>query len=452
MTGPSAVRARAARGLVLLLVTGVVILAAVALGGFAKPAYSQVNEPCHSLLCPPDSSPSSVPSSDTTAPTDTTTTSVPVSTTTVAHPTVYTASFLPCGDTTGGQSTEVCVDDPSQIQLLYPASARPAAIQVDWVTGSRSAKAPDPASTSVTLMFSDGSNCGTQAQCWPWPSAMTDRAFTLNGSYQVVTCLSYRNNTCGTAQTTDIGVAAPPGAPQSVAVQATGSEVTLGWRPPGQTPPDLAGYTVNRNGKRIYICSIGGLEPGVSTSCPPSLTVADHPGNGQFDYTVSALRLGANGNDLVASSPTDAGGPVTVPGSGQTVGDSSGGQTVGSSPIIGSVGTVSGSSSDPGQSVSITPAPGTATVQTLPGPTGVDPAVAAAPQNLKYPTSNPVTGKSASALSLKVNPASNQTDLVPAGVLAMGLIVLAIAAHFLYLRVELSVLDSRLGRLRRSEP
>lgn len=436
MSDPAAaVRAAALRGLVVLLVTGAAIFAGAAAvtALSARPAYSQVDQPCiPSPLCPTSTTAAPpVTESTTTVPSTTSTT---ITSTTVAAPSVYTVSFSPCGDTTGA-----CDEDPGQIQLLYPAGAPPQAVEVNWEPGDRSASAPSPAATSVVLQFVNGANCGTQEQCWPWPSTLTDQSFVLNGTYQVVTCFTYQDGNCTQPDTQSIGLAVPPDPPQKVTASSSGSAVTLSWQAPSQTPPDLAGYTVSRNGTAVYTCSIDGLAAGVDTSCPSSLTVTDHPGDGSYTYTVAALRLGAAGDDLISSPAVeDGGGEVVVPGSSAGQGGS-GGQTVGSSPVIGSVGTVAPSTSP---TVATTPS-GTATVETLPGESGQDPTVASVPQNLRYPTSDPVTGKSASALSLKVDQPPTRTDLVPAGVLALGLIVLAIAAHFLYLRVELSVMDSR---------
>ena len=313
-----------------------------------------------------------------------------------------------------------------------------------------SAAAPAPDATSVILSWSDGTDCRTDVRCWGWPTRLTSASYVLNGTYQVVPCGTYDGTSCGqTFQTQNVQLAVRPGAPVSLSATSSAREVTVHWSPPTAQPPDLAGYSLSRNDRAVYNCSVNGLGPYASVPCPSALTVADHPGDGTYTYSVSTLRLGVDSasSSLLASAATSASnGPVTVPGaapgSGGTgptggTGGTGGGPGFTSTPVIGGTGT-------PGSGGSaVTPVPGAGAVVG----TGADPVAAPAPaQNLHYPSSdNPVVGRS-SALALKVAPV--RTDVAPVAVLALGLLILAIAAHFLYLRVEMGVVQARMGTQR----
>jgi hypothetical protein len=350
-------------------------------------------------------------------------------------------SFSPCGSSSAGTP---CDQDPKQIQVQYPASA-PAAVVVSWDASGRSAAAPSPDSLSATLPASHGTACGTDLICWPWPPGMTDGSFILNGTYQVAVCpapdANYDSST-GTCRATDpaqnIGLAVPPGPPTGVTAQSAGSQVTLSWKAPAQAPPDLVGYSVSRDSTVVYTCSTDDLGPGAATPCPASLTVADRPGNGEYTYSVSSIRLGVDTNNsdvLTSRAVEDSAGVITVPG------PVAGGGGTGSQSGLGTPVQTSG-----GGTLAIGTVLGTdgGTLITLPAVQGSGSAAANSPvQNLKYPADNPVVGKS-SDVALKVADSASHPDIVPVTVLALGILILAIAAHFLYLRVELGVLQARL--------
>lgn len=369
-----------------------------------------------------------VPATTTTVP-DTTSTTSPVdtSTTSIPPPTPYAATFVPC---LAARTSGACNQTPQQVQVTYPAGPTPPAVEVDWVANGRSSAAPNPGSTSAVLAWSDGTSCGTNEQCWPWPSALADGSYVLNGTYQVAPCGTYSNGSCAsTFQPNSVGLAVPPDPPASVGAAASGSQVTIHWAAPGNQPPDLAGYVLSRNGRDVYSCSTDGLGPGASVACPRSLTVADHPGDGQFSYAVRTIRLGVDSGsgDVVESAVLDAaGGGVTVPGSTIGTGAGSSPNTANSIPVT------SIDTSGHGTTVSLT---GTTTTVPHAGtsPSGGSHAVASG-------TSGAVADPPKSALTLKV---SSHTDVVPEAVLALGLLALAIAAHFLYLKVELGVVASR---------
>jgi hypothetical protein len=382
---------------------------------------------CPTTTTTPDSTTSVPDTTSTTSPVDTSTTSVP-------PPTPYSASFVPCS--ASGPSGP-CDQTPQQVQLAYPAATPPAAIEVDWVADGRSAAAPNPDSTSAVLVWSDGRPCGTAERCWPWPSALTAGAYVLNGTYQVLPCGTYASGACqSTFPPSSVGLAVPPYPPASVTATLAGSQVTIDWAPPPSRPPDLAGYALSRNGRDLYICSTDDLGPGASLPCPQSLSVADHPGAGRYSYAVRTIRLGVDtaSRDVVSSSSVGArGGGVTVTGS--TTGSGGSGP-----PATGSVpGSSTGSGSGPAASTG-------PTTTTVPGAKVGTHQSASAHAVTSGPTGVVADPAPKAALTLKV---PSRTDVVPVAVLALGILLLAVAAHFLYLRVELGVVASRVKWVRR---
>ncbi|HET6963759.1 MAG TPA: hypothetical protein VFH58_03240 [Acidimicrobiales bacterium] len=279
---------------------------------------------------------------------------------------------------------------------------------------------------------------------------MTADSYVLNGAYQVTACGTATGGTCGSPSTPqDIRVAAPPGDPTHVQARVTGADVGVSWQPPASSPPDLAGYTVARNGRDVYSCSLDGLGPAASVPCPSTLTFADRPGDGRYTYTVSAVRLGADtaSRDTVSSAAVAAaGGAVTVsgPAAGSTPGGGGGRTQTGAgsnggftpAPIIGSTGAGVGLDS------------GAVAAQGLPGAAAPEIGAPGSPENLRYPSDDPVVGHAA-PLALKVHTPSGRPDVVPLAALALGVLLLAIAAHLLYLRTEL---EARRAAPRRGGP
>lgn len=388
--------------------------------------------------------PAPCPTTTTTAPPRTTSTSSSTSTTsttsttTVATPTTvpdspYSVGFQPCG---GADAAGPCTLEPTRVVVGYTGNP-PGSVQLAWKPDGRPSSAPQPTASSVTMQWQDGTACGSAQRCFPWPTQVTDGGVILNGSYQLVVCDSQ-----GCKSPVGIGLAAPPAAPTRVQARASGPSVTVSWLPPPAAPPDLIGYSVLRGDRPIYSCSVDGLGPSAAVRCPPSLAVADRPGNGSFTYSVTAQRLGsaANGQDVVSSAPAGAAGPVTVPGQATATGAQGAGPgaSFSASPLIGGA----GAAVTPGAPVSLAPAGQAA------GGSGAspEPGESAAPQNLQYPSDDPVVGKSAMAVNVGEHAA--KTDVVPLGVLAIGFLILAVAAHVLYLREQLSVIQARLASAR----
>lgn len=384
------------------------------------------------------------PSSTTTVAPTTTTTVAPTTTTTVAPPVVSdTTAVLPCRSA-GVAGSAPCNTDPTQVEVAYPSGQSPPSVVVAWKKGT-AASAPQPSSASVTLDPAKAGPCkgvsapvGQSLACWPWPGGLTDKSFILNGTYEI---------TPGSQKPSVVQLAVPPAAPRQVVATATADSVAVSWQPSAAPEPDLTGYVVTRDGQPVYYCSVDGLGPGATIPCAKSLAVTDHPGPGRWSYAVSSLRLGVDdaAGDAVGS-PLTAAAPGAVTLTAAATGSSGPPLSAsGLAPLPASVGTTYSSSSTPGDAATVAP-PNEGV-----GATAVPPETAPV-QNIKYPGSNNAVVGNPSDLALKVGQPGSRTDVVPVAVLALGIIALAIAAHFLYLRVELNLAEARLAARRRNRP
>ena len=405
--------------------------------------------PTTTVPAPTTTVPASLPVPTTTIPAPTTTAPAPTTTTTTTVPARSGgghgggATLTPCAPEPSG----ACSQDPAQIQVDYPTGSRPAGIEVAFLTTGRSPAAPEPVTGTVVLAAADAHPCpgapaGQQALCWTWPAGLRDGSFILNGTYRVTPCSGTAGGHCQASDVftpASIGVAVPPQPPGHASAAVSGSQVTVTWSPAADPEPDLVGYAVSRDGQVVYACSTNGLGPGAGTPCPHNLTIADHPGDGQWSYAVTALRLGADTSsaDVLTSVPTAIdGASVTVAGAGPAPSSGTGPLVPlpGFAPETSGAGTVSAGG--------FTTTPAAVASGGLAG-AAAEPAPATAPvRNLAYPGDGGVVGKSQD-LALKVGEPGPHTDIVPVAVLALGIIALAIAAHFLYLRVELGLLEAR---------
>ena len=436
-----------------LLIFGVVVVAVMVGSG---PARARAVSASNSTACTNPNIFQCLNPTTTTAyippppppPSDTTTTTLPATTTTTAAPATTTTTtapaagsdrvaFLPCGSGSGP-----CTTPPKQVEVIYPAGADAPSTEVAWQKASSSA--PQPVSSTVTLDPSQSVPCsgaapapsGQQTVCWPWPGGLMDKGFILNGTYRV---------TPAGQKPSTMGLAVPPAAPRQVVATGTTDSVALSWQPSAAPEPDLAGYALTRNGQPVYYCSTDGMGPGANIPCAKPLGVTDHPGAGKWTYALSALRLGvddASADTVISPQVPAAPGPVTL--SGPAAGNGTGPGALspaGLAPLPSAVGTVDAASS--GSATAADPA------ALGSGDPGTPPETAPV-QNLKYPgPDNPVVGKQ-SQLALKVGEPGPQTDVVPVAVLALGIIALAIAAHFLYLRVQLGLVEARVAERRRN--
>jgi hypothetical protein len=384
------------------------------------------------------------PTTSSTAATTSTTTSPPATTAPPAGgSSPYTAGFVPCSSGAAGP----CTQTPRQLQLMYPAGAPAAAVELAWVADGRPAGAPSPASKTVVLPWSAGTGCGSQLRCWPWPQAETDGSFVLNGTYQVVPCGRDTGGACSSpAAAQKLGLAVPPGPPTQLRVSAAGPQVTLSWQPPAGAPPDLSGYGVVRDGHLVYLCGLGGIGPKGSVPCPASLTVTDRPADGHHVYTVSALRMGATpaGSGSVVSSAAAAtpSAGVAVPGPVSPAGAGGPGTGFTQAPVIGAVGVIPDGAGSVGALSQVPAALGDLPGEGDPGGTGPV-------QNLQYPAGAPAGP--ASALTVRVGSPQSRPDIAPLALVALALLALSVAAHFLYLRSQLALVQARLAARRRAD-
>lgn len=421
------------------LIWAVVLVAAGASFGLVETASGEpAAATCTTILC----GPTTTSTTTTTTTTTPTTTTVPRTTTTAVPPTTsgsgsqggYVGGFAPCSPT----GTAPCDQDPANVQVRYPAGGPPAAVEVDWVADGRPAAAPNPASATATLAWSAGTDCGSDRRCWTWPSVLTDHRAILNGTYRVNVCGAYgAGGACQSKlDSATVGLAVPPAPPSTVKAVASGPQVTLSWSPPPGAAPDLAGYQITRNAKQVYACALSGLGAPGAAPCPQPLTVIDRPARGTYTYAVSSLRLGvdATSQHAVASAPAlEVGGPISVPGPA-AASAGSGGSGFRPAPVIGA----------PGTMITFAP-PAASPVATLPGEDGsaVDPGTG--PQNLHYPAADPLPSGQSSTLALDVGESGPKKDVVPIGMVGLGVLVLAIAAHVVYLRSRISAIQARGG-------
>ncbi|HVA06380.1 MAG TPA: hypothetical protein VNG12_06540, partial [Acidimicrobiales bacterium] len=379
------------------------------------------------------------------------------------QPVPLQAGLLPCGvqDASGG-----CTLDPAQIQVDVPNSNGFPAVQVSWVPGGdRPAAAPAPSSGTVMLTVGSGSagpvECrspapapsGYTAYCWAWPSGLFFQSggdnWILNGGYTVTACQSANPPCTASSQysPSPTTIAVPPSPPPHVGAVDSNGTVTVSW---GAGPePDLVGYTVIRNDRAIYSCSIDGAGPGAGTACATPLALRDMPGNGSWTYGVESLRFGidASAAHAVPSKPSSAtltvSPPATGPGSGSGQGAGSGSKTRGSAalPPLPALGVMppanQGSRGGAGASAS-----SQADAEES-GGTGV-----ATPGALAYGSGdNPAAG--ASLASGSAQPArAAPPNVDSAAELALAIIALALAAHVWYVRGELRVASARVAARR----
>lgn len=409
----------------------------------------------------------------TTSATTTSTTSTTVATTTSSANTTTTsapagggggspnspstsvgAALLPCDP---ASNSSACTSEPRQLEVTYPSSKPPAQVEFSWVADqSRPAGAPEPGQTSVVLSVGQAATCdgaaapsqGTSQACWAWPAAIEDHNAVLNGSYQVTPCVSYDGSsaTCPApagAQPAFVSLAAPPAPPRNVNATVSGQTVTVKWMPSSNPEPDLAGYAVTRNGQLAFSCNLFHSGQGGDQPCPNPLQAKDQPGGGWWIYQVSAVRLGSgSGSSSVVASDSSQGKatPVFVTGKPKPHPASPGGGSLDLPPvpIVGAFQSLFTSTGSPAGTAA---APASAGAP-FAGEAGVPPDVSPV-QNLNYPGSgdDPVVGAKSRDLALKIS--GSAPDVVPAGLAALALLILAIAAHLVYLRVQIGIIQAR---------
>lgn len=342
-----------------------------------------------------------------------------------------TVTPSPCNPRPAGGG---CALAPQSLAVSFPfsASGTTAAlngVDVIWATTGRPPAAPRPAMPVTFLSLASG-RCTTPAGAtpptvctWPWPAGLeaAGSGMVLNGTYTVAACsppsgTPARSPDClpvASPAPADVVVSAPPGAPEGVRLSAASSSstspVAVTWTIGPE--PDLAAYTVSRNNQLVFACTLHGAAIAGAGPCGPSPSYTDRPNAaGHITYQVVARRFGATGgtaND-VASPPTTASLTLGPPG------------TIGSLPPIQVLGVpasptvvVPNTSSGPATTGPTTPSPDPGGPGQLPFGSHAHVAVAA--------PGAAGAGRGSSGVG---RPA----------LIAAGLLVLAVAAHLLYLK------------------
>lgn len=312
-------------------------------------------------------------------------------------------TLTPCTPRGGDKA---CTQAPKTLTLPPGSNG----VTVTWATTGRPSATPGPAKTSVSLPDptcpppSGGSTC-------PWPRGLEAPGSTvvLNGTYDVARCAPPG---CG-----PLLIAAPPAPPGSVRATAasSSSSVTVSWA--AGPEPDLAGYSVIRNGTVVFTCSLHGAPLPRSVPCASQLSYTDRPGTGgAVAYGVVANRYGVDGDVAHDVNSTPAVATLNLAAS-------SGSGSISGLPPIPVIGV-------PGVPLPMAPpstVAGAAGAGSVPGhTTTVDPGSG----GLEYGPDH------AGALGpvRSVEPGRATTNVSRLALIATGLLVLAMAAHLLYLR------------------
>jgi hypothetical protein len=355
---------------------------------------------------------------------------------------------------------------------------------VTWTPAStRPAAAPGPQQLTVALPVSSGTCNGAGDDCtWPWPSLLepASTATVLNGTYQVVACggspvIGPACQSGSPYQAVGLAEGVAPTAPTAVKAAVSGTGVVaVSW--PLGPEADLAGYEVTAVGagqsRLVEACTLNGAPAPTADAkavpCPSPLAVTDRPGTGSWTYDVTALRYGTDGTaaTLVPSAPTAAPASVTAAevASGAASGPSGSALSAsgaGSAPASsgsdvsgGSAGSGGGSSAGASgdgfalpavpvlptraESTPLAQAPVQATVPVTSAPTTMAPDTGFSP-SLPFTSAGsvqPVADASAAA-SGPAEPGPPR-GVGGWGAFAAGLLVLAVAAHLLYLRAAVA--------------
>lgn len=341
-------------------------------------------------------------------------------------------------------SAGACTADPTGLVASWPPGAPVVGVVVSWLGADRPAGAPAPSSAAETLL--DGSaTCADSAAgttcSWGWPGGLRLPAGgqLLNGTYQVAPCGAGAAppvgggpaSGCAPVSGLDpvvVTVSVVPAAPAGVTVTGSGS-ATLHWTPSPEA--DLAGYRVARDGVGIWVCSANGA-PGTTVVCPADPGMTDSPPAGRHTYSVEALRYGPTAGALLSSAPSTV--AVTV---------STAGAALPAVPYSGPVPTLP--AGRPAQ-----PAAPTTTIAADPGYQSTLPYGSPPPSDATSLPALRSNGALARATSPPAAPSSGQRDHL--ALFAAGMLLLAVAAHVIYLRSEVARRDALFRALAGAAP
>lgn len=341
-------------------------------------------------------------------------------------------------------SAGACTADPTGLVVSWPPGAPVVGVVVSWLGGDRPAGAPAPSSAAETLL--DGSaTCADSAAgttcSWGWPGGLRLPAGgqLLNGTYQVAPCgagaappvAGGSVSGCAPVSGLDpvvVTVSVAPAAPAAVTITGSGA-ATLHWTPSPEA--DLAGYRVARDGIGIWVCSANGA-PGTTVACPADPGMTDSPPAGRHTYTVEALRYGPAAGALLSSAPSTV--AVTI---------STSGAALPAVPYSGPVPTLPAGRPAP-------PAAPATTVATDPGYQSTLPYGSPPPSDATSLPALRSNGALARATATPAAPSSGQRDHL--ALFAAGMLLLAVAAHVIYLRSEITRRDALFRALAGAAP
>jgi hypothetical protein len=403
---------------------------------------------------------------------------------------LFTAAAMPCSAPAGSTT---CAAEPTSIEATWPfLNTGISGIEVTWMpAATRPAAAPAPAQLTVALPVSAGTCNGAGDDCtWPWPTLLEPASSTtvLNGTYQVVACggspiFGAACQSGSPYQAVEVSEGVAPAAPTAVRATVSGVGVVAVTWPLGPEA-DLAGYEVTASSggqsRLIGACTLSGAPaPSADPSaraCPSPLQATDAPAAGTWTYDVTALRYGTDGSaaTLVSSPATGVEAEVTAAevaagnaaggpgGSGSTASAAPGGTPAGAG-AGGATGsgpaaaTSSGGTTGAGgfvlpkapvlptrsQSTPLAQAPADPTESLGPTTTVAPDSGFAASLPFKAAGSDqPVAVAAAAAPPARLEPTHGVSRWAA---FAGGLLVLAVAAHLLYLRAAVA-------RYRRARP
>jgi hypothetical protein len=353
-------------------------------------------------------------------------------------------------------ATAPCRVDPAQIQVDIPTDGSVGAVEVSWLPIYRPTSAPAPDTQQVVLSVpsdSAPSGCsgspsapqGSRVVCWNWPAVLDYQSsgtpWILNGTYRVTACASTSSCTMESEDPT----------PSQVTASSSGGSVTLAWK--SGPEPDLVGYTISRNNQPVYTCSTDGAGPGAGDPCTNPPSFRDQPGAGNWSYSVSSLRLGADGaaSDVVVSPSAPMDVSVAAAGPGSTAGGASGGgPSYGGStgraflPALPPVGTLR-----PAQQLSGVGGVGASAVPALADNEDSGRTMTGSPAGLPYNDASGLGSPLASGSLLGTEKSAKSLDA--AAELALAVIALALAAHVWFLRGELRAASIRVAARRAAQ-
>ena len=337
------------------------------------------------------------------------------------------------------QPPGVCSAEPTAVKATW-SDPTVQSLSLSWVTTGRPKGAPAPPSGTVSLNPKAPGACTTtsgKTSCsWPWPTALERNHAVLNGTYQLTPCLSGPGTGCLASPLlapASIAIAAPPSQPTGVVVSSVGGAdpaALVAWT--ANPEPDLTGYQVERDGHVVWSCVTGTApaagQPAVTCPAPPSMT--DHPGVGVWAYSVIARRYGAAGDALV-SSPAATVAPTGIGLTALTVAPG-GGLSLPQVPVLpGAIyGSTAGGSGAPSSPSGQGAAPGSRP-QSSPGTVAADPGYSSSLPYGAGSSASTLPGTDAAALS---ESGPTRPDVNTIATFALGVLILALAAHLLYLR------------------